>query len=635
MAMLAQTASAEGNPAPLSLSEWLETPLIEFMKLSPDGRHVAGIGKGSRFSAAFVTNVDTDESRILARWEPQGYLLYGHWPKNVSWINSDLLALDYSSKESISVDLSGKRVAKLGEQFLGQVQADGKATDSALVFRDIVDGDVDLVNARSGERQRRRASLPRGTMVHRVFDDMGVVRAVTMMDTAFWSEKTQVSNWYRAGEDAPWQLLEEGPVTAELWSPMRVLPGPDSLAVLSRQGRDTYAVFRYDVAKRQVVDLMIGHPHEDIGPVSGLSDAQVARVSTVGIKPRVHWFDARWAALQVAVDSALPGRINTLSGNKSERILVHSRSDVDPGRWFVLDTQTSKMREIGRARPKIDPKRMRPMETIQYAARDGLVVNAYLTRPERDQPAPMVVLIHGGPHVRDHWGWDRAVQLLASQGYVVFQPQFRGSTGFGRRFEVAGYRQWGLAMQDDITDGVQHLVAQKIADPARICIYGASYGGYAALWGLIKTPDLYRCGASFAGVSDLATHVEGSIFDDSNAASREWSRLLVGDPKEMRSQLDEVSPLKHADRIQAPLFIAHGESDVRVLPSQSKSMVRALERLDKPVETLWLAEVGHGFTWLRDELRFYKALLAFLKKHIGDRDAPDVTRMPAAASGSR
>jgi dipeptidyl aminopeptidase/acylaminoacyl peptidase len=268
---------------------------------------------------------------------------------------------------------------------------------------------------------------------------------------------------------------------------------------------------------------------------------------------------------------------------------------------------------------------MLPMETIRYAARDAMSIQAYLTRPTRttDAPAPMVVLIHGGPHIRDRWEWNEEVQLLASRGYVVFQPQFRGSSGFGRRFEEAGYQQWGRAMQDDITDGVQHLVAQQVADPQRICIYGASYGGYAALWGVIKTPQLYKCGISFAGVSDLNEMLSHSIFDDSTAASRELQRARIGDPAQSRRALDEVSPLKRAADVRVPLFIAHGEEDTRVLPSQSKDMVKALKALGQPVEWMPFEREGHGFFWVSDQVRYYRAVLKFLDKHIGDRPAAD------------
>jgi len=456
-----------------------------------------------------------------------------------------------------------------------------------------------------------------------------------MMDTAFWSRKTKISNWYRPDEHSEWQLLEESPITGDTWRPLRVLPEPHSIAIFSRRDRDTYAVFKYDTVRRQYVEMMAGHPYEDIQAIQGMDDATFEFVVTAGIKPKISWFDARWAGLQVAVDAALPGRINTLQGDKNGRLLIFSYSDVDPGHWYLLDTKTSKMREIGSARPKIDPKQMRPMETIQYAARDGLVVNAYLTRPERatSDPSPMVVLIHGGPQVRDRWQWNAEVQILASHGYAVFQPQFRGSTGFGRKFEEAGYQQWGRAMQDDITDGVMYLVAQKIADPARICIYGASYGGYAALWGVIKTPDLYKCGVSFAGVSDLGSMASHSIADDSTAASREFDRVRIGDPDEARAQLDEVSPLKHAAQVRVPLLIAHGEEDRRVLPSQSKEMVKALKDSGKPVEWMPFERAGHGLLWTRDELRYYSALLAFFKRHIGDPDPPTADAASAPVAG--
>jgi dipeptidyl aminopeptidase/acylaminoacyl peptidase len=628
--VLPQWSNAADKTAAMPLARWFEPPLITSMRLSPNGRFVAGIGQGGNRSAAFITDLDQGDTKVIAKWHPYRNYLYGRAPVAVNWIHDDLLAIDYSTRDAVSVDRDGKQVATLGERFIRLLLEKGAATDSVLVYRDLEDRTLDVVNARTGEKTRYRLGLP-GTMLRGAFDATGALRAVTMMDTAFWSATTKVTNWYRASEQSEWLQLEEGPITGEYWMPVRVLPEPNSLAVFSRRGRDTYALFRYDTEQRQLLDMMAGHPLEDILSVSGLDDAYFEYVVTAGMKPQIHWFDARAAALQAAVDAALPGRINTLQGDRNDRVLVYSYSDIDPGRWFLLDTKTSKMREVGVSRPHIDPARMRPMETIRYRARDGLMVNAYLTRPELavPEPAPMVVLIHGGPQVRDRWAWNDEVQLLASQGYIVFQPQFRGSSGFGRRFEEAGYRQWGRAMQDDISDGVKHLIEQGVADAARICIYGASYGGYAALWGVIKTPELYKCGASLAGVSDLAAMLAGSLFDDSTPASREISRMRVGDPKEMQEQLDEVSPLKQAQRVQVPLFIAHGEADTRVLSSQSKEMVKALQRLNKPVEWMPMEDVGHGFTWVRDEVRYHRALLAFLKRHLA---APAASAASASAA---
>jgi dipeptidyl aminopeptidase/acylaminoacyl peptidase len=635
VAALPQSGRAEKKGEAMSLAQWFEPPLIASMHLSPDGTHVAGIGQGAQ-SVAFVTRLDRGETKVIAKWHRYRDYIYGRSPVAVNWINNDLLAIDYSTQDSVSVDRDGKQIAVLGERFIRPILQKGSATDSVLVYRDVDDRELDVVNARSGAKARYRLGLP-GRMINGAFDASGVLRAVTMMDTSFWSETTQVSNWYRDNEQTEWVRLDETPITGDRWELMQVLPEPNSLAVLSRKDRDTYAVFRYDTEKRQLAEMLAGHAHEDILRVDGMDDKHFERVITAGMRPQTYWFDARWGALQKTIDAALPGSINEIHGDKNGRVLVFSYADVDPGRWYLLDTATSKMREVGVAHPHIDPDRMRPMQSIRYPARDGLIVNAYLTRPPQpvDAPAPMVVLIHGGPQVRDRWHWDAEVQLLASQGYVVFQPQFRGSSGFGRKFEEAGYRQWGRAMQDDITDGVKHLIDQKIADPARICIYGASYGGYAALWGVIKTPELYRCGASFAGVSDLSEMLAGSLFDDSTAVSRQISRVRVGDPKEMKAQLDEVSPVKHAERVHTPLFIAHGDKDTRVRSSQSKVMVKALQRVDKPVEWMLLEDVGHGFFWVRDQVRYYRALLAFLRRHLGDAAAPEASASAPVAAGTQ
>jgi dipeptidyl aminopeptidase/acylaminoacyl peptidase len=230
------------------------------------------------------------------------------------------------------------------------------------------------------------------------------------------------------------------------------------------------------------------------------------------------------------------------------------------------------------------------------------------------------VVVHGGPLVRDAWAWNANTQLLVSRGYAVFQPQFRGSAGFGKAFEQAGYGQWGLAMQDDITAGVQHLISSGIADRRRICIQGASYGGYAAVWGLIKTPDLYRCGISAAGVSDIAQLYSDS--SDSTKISREVARFRVGDEQRERARLDAVSPLRHADRIRAPLLLIHGDEDIRVPITHSKRLMKAMDKADRPYEWLLLKNDGHGVSVGNAEM-FQNRVLDFIDRHIGpDAGAP-------------
>lgn len=272
-------------------------------------------------------------------------------------------------------------------------------------------------------------------------DAAGSLRALTMVDPARWGGQEKIGNCYRAGEQDAWQLLEAWPESSnEYWWALRALPEPNTLSIMSRDGRDTDAVFRYDTVKRQQVELMAGHPLEDNTSVSGQDSPVFERVMTDGIKPRISWSDPRWASLQAAVGAANPGRMNPLEGDKQGRVLVVSLGDVDPGRWFIFDTKTSRMEEIAEAMPGFQPAAMRQKETLRYVARDGLSLPAWLTRPANAStaPAPAVVLAHGGPHVRDRWFWNRKVQMLAHAGYVDFQPQFSGSTGFGRKFKEAG-----------------------------------------------------------------------------------------------------------------------------------------------------------------------------------------------------
>jgi dipeptidyl aminopeptidase/acylaminoacyl peptidase len=279
---------------------------------------------------------------------------------------------------------------------------------------------------------------------------------------------------------------------------------------------------------------------------------------------------------------------------------------------------------------------MRPMETLEYPARDGLPIHAYLTIPANHGPAkpPLVVMIHGGPEVRDKWGFDDEVQLLAASGYVVFQPQFRGSSGFGKHYEEAGYRQWGLAMQDDITDGVKHLIERGLVDATRICIAGASYGGYAALWGVIKTPELYRCGISFAGVSDIERFLNRTRDTDAGAAAREMRRSRIGDPSMHQAELDAVSPIKHVDQIKSPLLISHGSEDVRVPFSQSERFVRTLR--DEKKEIVWLPidGEGHGLILPENRRKYYTAELKFLNQYIGEGGQTGVDLPTARSAGA-
>ncbi|SHN06293.1 alpha/beta fold hydrolase [Rhizobacter sp. OV335] len=488
------------------------------------------------------------------------------------------------------------------------------------------------MDPRTGKSTREDVGLDE-EFIEASYDGTGALRFAITRKSSFWEDDTRLSYWYRPDAKAPWQLLESHPLTEDRWNAL-AFEDKDTLIISSRHGRDTWGVFRYDLKTRQTVDLMVGAENQDLLPDID-RNASVRGVVAQGLKPVQIWFDPVWAGLQATIDAARPNHINVLSGNPKGRILVYSYSDIDLGRWLVLDPAQRKLWQVAERDPAIDPAAMRPMETLRYPAADGMSIPAYLTRPAPSATAgtlpPLVVLIHGGPNVRDRWGFDWEVQILAAHGYAVFQPQFRGSSGFGKKFEVAGRRQWGLAMQDDITAGVQYLIDQHAVDPQRICIMGGSYGGYAALWGLVKTPALYKCGISVAGVSDIANmRTDGS---DANGDwdARRWRREMVGSVKQDKAQFDSVSPLKHADRIQAPVLLIHGTDDERVPIIHGKYMRTALLDQGKSVEWKPLLGAGHGF-YVEDSRRIYDTILPFLARYIGP---PSAAPASAATSAPR
>ncbi|MES2069647.1 MAG: S9 family peptidase [Pseudomonadota bacterium] len=606
------------TPASLTLDEALNPAGIASARLSPDGKQIAAIiFTGTNHGLVLIDSETLSAKVIIEGYHAvEGYWSFKKEPHSATWVTNDLIAVDYGI-EAESVDLKGKKVADIGQYVIRKANQNQPDSPMLIVYTDVEDHDLAIANARTGQLTKLRFPM-RGKPIGWAFDQRGTLRALTLINSVFWKDATTVTNWYRPDATSEWEKLEESKITDDYWTPMSVPEQDNTLVIFSRAGRDTYAVFSYDTKKRQIGEMMAGHPTQDILAVKGIDEPTFEGVQTSGMIPQQVWFEPAWIRLQKAIDHALPNRVNRISGDPAKRILVFSYADVDPGIWYVMDTATMTLTPIGRAKPSIDPSRMRSMETINYKAKDGLNIPAFLTRPaEVSGPAPTVVMIHGGPTVRDTWYWDEHTQLLAAHGYVVFQPQFRGSSGFGRKFEEAGFGQWGLAMQDDVTAGVESLIAKGIADPKRICIYGASYGGYAALWGLVKTPELYRCGISFAGVSDLEYMFNDSSDVNSSKIGREIRRSHIGDIALNKEKFDLVSPLKHADKITAPVLLMHGEEDERVPISHGKKMKRALEEQHKTVEWKTFEKEGHGLKYVSSQETYFKTLLAFLNKYIG------------------
>ena len=612
---LAATPCMADTPV-LGIKEALRIPAYLSMELSPDGKHIAAIARKGEASKLVLMDTATLTPRFL---EIKTGTMTN--PSEVRWVNDTYLAVDTDEGVKM-VDLDGRYILFIGSRYVGNVTPDSAGRARILVKRYYEPTYAARITIEKDESELVNFHMP-GKPVWWVFDANGDARVVTTISTAFWSDSTTFTHWYRASQDKPWEKLATFNYEDDFWWPESLASDQKSLVVQSRQGRDTRAYFRYSLETRTITEMLAGHPTQDIYVPDTEQDGSFRLVATAGMKPTFEWFDPAWAAMQKSVDAALPDRLNVIEGKLTSKLLIYSVSDTDPGQWLLLDVPSATMRKVASAKPEIDVAAMRPVQIVRYAARDGLSIPAYLTLPAKTGAIkPAVILVHGGPAARDGWIYNAEVQLLAARGYTVFQPQFRGSSGFGKAFMQAGYGQWGLAMQDDISDGVRWLVEQGHADPKRICIYGASYGGYAAMWGLVKTPELYRCGASFAGVSDIAYMLKGDSDVNARATGRLQMNILMGGAGRDKQAFDQVSPLKNAARITAPVLLAHGEWDRRVPIAHGRKMHKALKDANKEVEWMILEKEGHGIYHEDNREKFYGALFKLLERTIGPGALP-------------
>ncbi|MDO8439312.1 MAG: prolyl oligopeptidase family serine peptidase, partial [Telluria sp.] len=338
------------------------------------------------------------------------------------------------------------------------------------------------------------------------------------------------------------------------------------------------------------------------------------------------WFDPRMQALQKTVDSLLPDTENLISVSvrpETPWVLVEAYSDLRPRTYLLFNSDTKAFRKIGSTHPDIDPNAMGRQQTVSYKARDGLSIPALLTLPpgSKGKNLPLVVLVHGGPFTRGtSWGWDAETQFLASRGYAVLEPEYRGSTGFGHAHFQAGWKQWGLKMQDDIADGAKWAIAQGIASAKRICIAGASYGGYATLMGLVNDPDLYQCGINWVGVTDSNLMYDGHWTFASDLPERYLKYgmpQLVGDQVADAAQLKATSPLLQAARIKRPLLLAYGGADRRVPAYHGDKFHQAVKQHNPDVEWILYPAEGHGWHLPETRIDFWTRVEAFLNRHIG------------------
>jgi dipeptidyl aminopeptidase/acylaminoacyl peptidase len=400
---------------------------------------------------------------------------------------------------------------------------------------------------------------------------------------------------------------------------------PKVVYAVSNIGRDKSAAVRYDLINKKELELLYEDKDVDVSGI-GYSRKRKTPTAIFYTKDKTEYkflnkeSEERRAEMRKLFDKDLEFGIASMNKNE-DKFLITTYDDKTSGSYYYYDRTTKKLDKIADISPWLNRNDMADMKPISYTSRDGVTIHGYLTLPKGGQAKnlPVVINPHGGPWARDYWGFNPEVQFLANRGYAVLQMNFRGSTGYGRDFMEKSFKQWGQAMQDDISDGVMWLIKQGIADPQRVAIYGGSYGGYATLAGITKTPELYACAIDYVGVSNLFTFM--------NTIPPYWEPFkkmmyeMVGDPGNEADSLmlRANSPVFHAEKIKCPLFVAQGAKDPRVNKDESDQMVAALKQRGVEVEYLVKDNEGHGFHNEENRFEFYRAMENFLGDHLGGK----------------
>ena len=632
----ATAAGAAGSELPVKT--FFQAPVIASLTFSPNGKYIACLVPFEHRMNLAVIDLEKGTKNLLTNFKDRQ-------ATQPSWASDDriLFRVDDDGKESFAlyaVNRDGKDPVVLASGYskadsneevnvrfrsvLGRIEGDPKniLVLANITYRDW--SDVATMNLKTGT-MTKLIEAP-GNVDYYLRDHAGQVRIAVI-------QKDQTRRvLYRETKTQRWVTLGEHHMDAPGWEPLAFDGDNQTLFIWSDVGRKTKAIYRYDTAERKQLGLVFADDTYDALEANGAAATSFSsnlivdpvKKKIVGLsysadRTRFHWIDDEMRKIQEKLEASLPDTVHrprqfAADGSK---IIYLSTSDRDSGVYYLFDRQTQKVNELAVIKPGIDPDRMAAMKAVTFPARDGLTLHGYLTLP-RGRPAknlPLILHPHGGPFgIRDEWNYNDEVQFYANRGFAVLQVNYRGSGGYGRAYEAAGFKKWGREMQDDLSDGVKWCIAQGIADPARVVISGASYGGYATMAGLTLTPELYCAGINYVGVTDIELLIPREAPPD----RMYWRNTRLGklsDPAD-KKRLYDTSPVHFADRINVPLLMAYGKNDPRVHIDHGFDMERALKKAGKSYEMIIEADEGHGFRKEESRIAFFEKVDVFLKKNV-------------------
>jgi dienelactone hydrolase len=628
-AQTAPVTAPTSAPARIPVADFARLPFMSAPKLSPNGQFVAAtIAVGGVESFAILGLASTQTKPVVVGIPNDISLDYYAWV-NDDWILATITAtkkllddpVSFRVSRQISISRDGKTINYINKNSGGQfdsviyIPSDGSTrillSASDTIYLDTPGqwphvSEVDVATGKVGSK----LVVGREPVQNWYADSSGNVR----LGYGYDYERNRAVLLYKKPAEAGFKTLDTANLSKDeaVLSPVLFLPDPNKIVIQDRiNGKN--GLYEYDIDKRTVgATIFESEKFEIAGAVESANRQSIAGVAYADDRPRTEWLDPVLKNMQAEIEKAVPGKFVTIASRdaKQRKFIIHIGSSQDPGRYYLFSLDDGALYPYAWRWENLRGKSFAQMKAVSYKARDGLEIPAYLTLPigRTDKNLPLIIFPHGGPSARDYLGYDEDVQFLANRGYAVLQPNYRGSSGYGFDFAKRGEGQWGLAMQDDVTDGVKWLVAQGVVDAKRVCIMGASYGGYAAMTGMVRDPDLYRCAVSFAGISDLPALLR---YDSNFLYYKGQKKALKGEG----ADLNVVSAINNIDKIKTPLLLIHGKKDLRVPYDQSAKLAKALLKAGKTVEFVTQPEGDHHLSREEDRVSYFTAIDAFLAKY--------------------
>ena len=615
--MLPATMAFAALPPLIPMEEFFKNAESAAFSISPDGTRLAFVRPWERRMNVYIREIATgNEKRITSATERD---IAGFF-----WKGSDKIvyAQDSGGDENFHIyitDINGAEpkdltpFEKVRAGILDDLEDDPNHMLIDMNQRNPEVFDVYRCDINTGELTLL-AENP-GSIVGWMTDHDGKLRVA--IDT----DGVNTSFLYRTNESEDFRILKTTNFK-ETFDPVLFAYDNKMMYIESNLSSDKTALYTFDPEENKVLDLVFTHDEVDLGSLMhSKKKKKITGVTFTTDKRHYKFFDEDREELQKTLDNFFPNYEVAVSDmdDDERRLIVRTYSDRTRGAYYLYDRKDNSIKKLAELSPWLKEEQMAPMRAISYKSRDGLTIHGYITLPVgvESKDLPLVVIPHGGPSARDYWGFDSVAQFLANRGLAVLNVNFRGSTGYGKEFWQAGFKQWGRKMQDDVTDGVLWTVEQGIADRSRLAIFGGSYGGYAALAGATFTPDLYACAVSYVGPSNIFTLLE--------TIPPYWKPMIemeyeeIGDPVKDKELLEEISPVFHAENIKIPLFIAQGANDPRVNKAESDQIVEAVRKAGKEVIYMVKENEGHGFHNEENRFDFYRQMEEFFKKYLGSR----------------